>query len=71
MVWLVVTSAFGKVDQGCLRTFAELIGDHSNFLILEVVIFYTKFKDNIYMPTTHTNVWVVGIVVIFKFVYKG
>ena len=55
------------------RTVAEIIGDHSNFLNLEVVIFYAKFKDtnyahNAYIYSMYTCMYgpVVCIIVIFK-----
>ena len=50
-----------------VSTVAELFGVHSNFFKLEVVIFYTKYKDNNYAYNQYTCiVWVVCIVVIFK-----
>ena len=48
-------------------TVAELIGVHSNFLKLEVAIFYAKFKDSNYAYNLYLHVWIVCIyVVIFR-----
>ena len=46
-----------------LSTVAEIIGDHSNFLKLKVVIFYTKFRDNYY---AHNPYMYACIDVVFK-----
>ena len=60
VLFLFNTEALIPVFMGSLHwlgTVAEITGDHSNFLKLKEVIFYTKFKGNIIYDaydTTHT-----------------
>ena len=50
-----------------IRTVAELIGDHSKFLKLEIVIFFIyEFKDNYYAYNPYMCMDCKHIVVIFK-----